>query len=117
MSDEQERLKRLRDRQLGDRDPQVKQKKIQRTITHRQRQALKKRETIGEIWQMVPHKIRSPLIGFVVGVLIVLFLPSVWHSPWAVWVGVFVTLLLVVFGAIVGDALDVRDDLRDFNKH
>jgi hypothetical protein len=60
---------------------------------------------------------RSPLVGSGIGGLILLFLPSVCHSAWAVWVGVSATVLLVVFGLILGQALDLRDDLRDFDKH
>jgi uncharacterized membrane protein YraQ (UPF0718 family) len=117
MNNEQERLKRLRERQLTDRDPQVKQRKVQRTITQRERRARSQRFTLGEAWRTLPQVYRCPMIGFVVGVCITLFLPSVWVSAWAVWVGVIAILLLVIFGIILGHSLDLRDDLRDFMKH
>ena len=117
MSNEQERLKRLRDRQLTDRDPQVKQKQVQRTITQRERKARSKRDTLGEAWRTVPHIYRSPLIGFLIGMCITFFVPFVWDSPWAVWVGVIATVFLVIFGLITGHAFDLRDDLKDFMKH
>ena len=117
MNDEQERLKRLRDRQLSDRDPQVKQKQVQHTITRRERQARGQHYTLGEAWRTIPHVYRSPLIGFVVGVFITFFLPYAWNSSWAVIVGGIATLLLVIAGVVIGQALDLRDNLRDFNKH
>ena len=117
MSNELERLKRLRDRQLNDRDPQVKQKQIQRVITKRERRAQSKRVTLGEAWREVPHVYRSPLIGLVIGTIITFVLPEIWHSPWAVWVGLIAIVLLALLGIPIGQALDLRDDLRDFNKH
>jgi hypothetical protein len=117
MNNEQERLKRLRDRQLTDRDPQVKQKQIQRTITGRERKARSKRLTLGEAWRTLPQTYRNPIIGLLVGTCITFILPAVWDSKWAVWVGVIVTILLVAFGAILGHSLDLRDDLKDFMKH
>jgi hypothetical protein len=117
MNNEQERLKRLRDRQLTDRDPLVKQKKIQRTITQRERKAQGKRETLGEAWRVVPHVYRSPLTGLLIGVCITILLPYVWDSRWAVWIGVIATVVMIILGLVIGQSLDLRDDLRDFNKH
>ena len=117
MNAEQERLKRLRERQLTDRDPQVKQKQIQRTITHRERKARSQRITLGETWQTIPQVYRCPLIGFLIGMCITFFLPFVWDSSWAVWVGLIATVLLIIYGVILGHSLDLRDDLRDFMKH
>lgn len=117
MSDEQERLKRLRDRQLVDRDPKIKQNQVQSTITQRERKARSKRYTLGEAWRTIPHIYRSPLIGFLIGVCITLLLPFVWNSSWAFWVGLIATVLLIIIGLVVGQALDVREDLKDFSKH
>jgi hypothetical protein len=117
MNDEQERLKRLRDRQLGDRDPQVKQRQIQRTITRKERKARGKGLTLKEAWEDVPQRMRGLAIGLLVGTILIFFLPSVWDSPWAIWVGVIAAVILVVLGVVIGNSLDLRDDLRDFMKH
>ncbi len=117
MNDEQERLRRLRDRQLADRDPHVKQKKIQRTISQRERKERSKSYTLGEAWRTIPNLYRSPLICFLIGTCLTFLLPVVWKSSWAVWVGVIATVITVIIGFIVGQALDLRDDLKDFSKH
>ena len=117
MSDELERLKRLRDRQLADRDPQVKQKQFQRTIRQRERKARIQRYTLGEAWRTIPLIYRSPLIGFLIGVCITFFLPFVWNSSWAFWVGVIATVLLVIIGLTIGQTMGIRENLKDFIKH
>ncbi len=117
MNDEQERLKRLRDRQLADRDPHVKQKQIQRNIMQRESKERSKRYTLGDAWRTIPHVYRNPLIGFLIGTGITFLLPVVWDSPWAVGVGVIATVIFAVAGAIIGQAMDIRDNLRDFSKH
>jgi len=66
---------------------------------------------------MIPNVIRSPLMGLLVGVGIIIVLPMVWVSEWSFWVGVGATVLLIVIGAMIGNALDIRDRLRDSIKH
>ena len=117
MSNEQERLKRLRERQLTDRDPLVKQKQFQRSSAQKERKALSKRMSLAEEWRTIPHVYRSPLIGLLVGVAVTIILPMVWNSSWAFWVGVIVTVALIMFGVITGQALDVREKLKDSIKH
>jgi hypothetical protein len=117
MNNEQERLRRLRDRQLAARDPQVKQRQIQRNVTRKERQARGRHESLRELWETLPQTVRCPLIGFVVGVAVIFILPYVWDSKFAIWAGVIATVLFAVFGAILGHSLDLRDDLRDFMKH
>jgi hypothetical protein len=117
MSDEQERLKRLRERQLTDRDPLVKQRQFQRATAQKERKVRSKKLTFGEMWRTIPNIYRIPIIGFLVGAGITIFLPFVWNSSWAFWVGVIATVLLIVFGLILGQAMDVRENLKDSLKH
>lgn len=117
MNDEQERLKRIRDRQLADRDPLVKQKKFQSTSAQKAKRASGKKLSLGEEWRMIPNIIRSPLIGLLIGIVVIIVLPMVWVSQWAFWAGICVTVLLIVIGAMIGNALDIRDRLRDSIKH
>ncbi len=117
MNNEQERLKRLRERQLADRDPLVKQRQFQRTTTQKERAARGKKLTFGEMWGTIPNLYRSPFYGFLLGVLAMILLPVFWESPWAFWVALGATIFFVLFGAMAGRALDIRDDLRDATKH
>ncbi len=117
MSNEQERLKRLRERQLTDRDPLVKQREFQRTTAQKERKASKKRYTLGEAWRTIPNIYRSPFIGLVIGLAVTFALPFVWDSQWTIWVGLGATFFAVMIGLLAGRAQDIRDELRDSIKH
>jgi hypothetical protein len=117
MNDEQERLKRLRDRQLADRDPLVKQNQFQTTSAQKAKRASQKKFSLAEEWRVIPHVIREPLIALLVGLVLIIVLPNLWISPWAFWTAAGVTFLLCLIGAMVGNALDIRDRLRDSLKH
>jgi hypothetical protein len=117
MSDEQERLKRLRERQLTDRDPLVKQRQFQRVAAQKEQRARAKKYSLGEAWRTIPHVYRSPIVGFLVGAGITFVLPMAWNSPWAFWVGVIATVGLIIFGLVTGQALDIRENLKDSIKH
>lgn len=117
MSNEHERLKRLRERQLTDRDPLVKQRQFQRTTAQKERKVRGKRYSLGEAWRTIPHIYRSPFIGLIFGAVVIFLLPMVWISEWALWVGLAVTFFFVLIGLLVGRALDIREDLKDAIKH
>jgi uncharacterized membrane protein len=117
MSNEQERLKQLRERQLADRDPLVKQKQFQRTTTQKERKARAKKLTFADIWRTIPHVYKTPFLLFLLGTLGMIILPILWISPWAFWVAVGATVFLVILGAIIGQAEDLRDELRDLSNH
>ncbi len=117
MSNEQERLKRLRERQLADRDPLVKQRQFQRVTTQKERKARSKKLTFGEMWATIPHTYKSPFYGLLLGTLAMIVLPIFWASPWAFLAALGATLVFVLFGVVVGRSLDIRDELRDATKH
>jgi Flp pilus assembly protein TadB len=117
MSKEQERLKRLRERQLTDRDPLVKQRDFQRTTAQKERKASKKRYTLGEAWRTIPNIYRSTFIGLILGLGVMFVLPMLWKSEWAFWVAVGVAVFAIFIGLLAGRAQDIRDELRDSIKH
>ena len=51
---EQERFKRLHDRQLSDRDPLVKQRNFQRNSAQKERKA-RKPYSLAKMWSDIPH--------------------------------------------------------------
>lgn len=117
MNREQERLKRLREHQLTDRDPLVKQRQFQRTAAQKERKARSKRYTLRDAWQTIPFIYRSPVIGLLLGLIVLLVLPYFWVSPWAFWVGLGATFFFVMVGILTGRAQDLRDNLKDALKH
>ncbi|MCB0103973.1 MAG: hypothetical protein H6635_09660 [Anaerolineales bacterium] len=113
MSDrEQDRLKRLRERQIADRDPLVKQRNVQRGISTKARR-MRKPFKLSGAWEDLPHTIRMPAYGLLLGIISTLILPLVWASPYAIWAGVIILVLLILLGIVIGGSLDWRDDLKN----
>jgi hypothetical protein len=109
---EQERLKRLRDRQLAARDPLVKQRKFQHDSAVKERR-MRKPFSLTKAWGELPHIVKSPFYGLVVGIVVTVILPNVWISPWAIFAGAGLTIVFIVFGVVTGNSLDLRDRIRD----
>ena len=109
---EQERLRRLREKQIADRDPLVKQRNIQRGITNKARRMRKPFKLTGA-WKDLPHIIRTPFYGLLLGIVVIFILPELWVSPFAIWAAVLITVVLIVFGLALGNSLDLRDNIRD----
>jgi hypothetical protein len=109
---EQERLRRLRDRQIAARDPQTGARKLHGGISRKQRRAVES-FSLGKIWREIPHVWRYAFYGFVVGALGVAVVPVLWDSPWALTCTAGATVFLVVIGVFVGRAADTRDSLKD----
>ena len=108
---ETERLKRLRQKQLTDRDPLVKQRKFQHESMVKEKR-MRKPFSFKKAWSDIPHSIRTPLYGLIIGVLVIVILPNFWNSPYAIFAGAGVTIFLIIFGFIVGNSLDLRDDIK-----
>ena len=112
---ESERLKKLRQKQLTDRDPLVKQRKFQHDSVIKEKR-MQKPFSLKKAWSDIPHSIKSPLYGLIIGVLVIIFLPNFWKSPYAVLAGAGATILFIIFGFIMGNSLDLRDDIKDHIK-
>lgn len=113
MSDqEQERLKRLRDKQISARDPLVKQRKFQRDIAYKTKR-MRKPFSFAKAWSDLPHVFKAPFFGLLLGIIVIFVLPMLWDSPYAILVGAGATLLFMIFGLIIGNSLDLRDRIRD----
>jgi hypothetical protein len=108
---ESERLKRLRQKQLADRDPLVKQRQFQRNSVIKEKR-MRKPFSFKKAWSDIPHSIRMPFYGLLIGVLVIVILPGFWRSPYAIFAGAGFTLLLIIFGFITGNSLDLRDNIR-----
>ncbi|MBI3167373.1 MAG: hypothetical protein HYZ22_02760 [Chloroflexi bacterium] len=109
---EQERLRRLREKQIADRDPSVKQRNIQRGITNKARR-MRKPFKLSGAWKDLPHVIRTPLYALILGIAVIFILPGLWASPLAIWVAILVAVILIVFGLVLGSSLDWRDSIKN----
>ena len=108
---EQERLKRLRDKQLADRDPLIKERHYNQAYSVKSKK-MSQKLTLKGMWSDLPHIIRSPFIGLVLGLLVLWFLPQFWISRYAVPVSVFCLILFLILGVMIGKTLDLRDNIR-----
>lgn len=114
-TDEQERLKQLRNKQLAARDPLVKQRHFQYSSSVKEKR-MRKPFSFKKAWADIPHVIKIPFYGLILGVAALFILPSLWLSKWAVAVAGGLTLVLIIFGVIVGNAMDLRDSIKDHIK-
>jgi small-conductance mechanosensitive channel len=112
---ESERLKKLRQKQLTDRDPLVKQRQFQHDSVVKEKR-MRKPFSFKKAWSDIPHSIKIPFYGLIFGILVIVILPHFWKSSSAILAGAGVTLLLIIFGFIVGNSLDLRDDIKDHIK-
>jgi hypothetical protein len=112
---ESERLKRLREKQLADRDPLVKQRKFQHSSSVKEMR-MRKPFSLSKAWKDIPHIIKFPFYALILGVIIIFILPTVWNSPYATISGVAATAILIIFGLIFGNTIDLRDEIKDHIK-
>lgn len=111
-SQEQDRLKRLRDQQIATRDPMTKQHKLDHTIAQRRRRSLQT-FSLWRMWSEIPHKWRGAFYGLVGGVLLVVVLPAVWASSWAIMCSAASIPILAIVGFFFGRAVDTKEEIKD----
>ena len=112
---ERERVARLRDLQLQARNPRKADQQTMRTVARR-RQRRYKRVTLREMIRDIPHRWRGAIIGGVAGVGISFVLPLIWQNKWAEIIGLMAIVVLAILGIAIGQAFDIRDELRDFSR-
>ncbi len=109
---EQERLRRIRDRQIQLRDPKVKDRKVQKSVAKKHRSSLES-FSLTKIWTELPKIIRGTVIGMLAGLAILLVLPYIFQGAWVDYAGFAAVFILAFLGMIFGQALDARDRLMD----
>jgi len=113
---EQERLKRLLEQQLAARDPKSKQHKLQQVYKTKYKNRPGQRITIQSMWADIPHIYKSSFYGFLIGLLIMWVLPQIWLSRYAFPVAILSMIVLFLIGLLIGNALDVRDNISDLTR-
>ena len=109
---ELERLRRLRQSQLADRDPLVKQRQFQRSSAQREKR-IKKPYSLGKMWKDIPHAWKGFFYGLVLGTVVLLIVPMLWVSPWAIPCSAATIVVFMIFGLAVGRAIDTRENIKD----
>lgn len=111
MSDEQEQLKRLRERQLADRDPLVKIRKGQQFNAERERK-IDRSVSLKQAWQDIPRIWRSVVWALLVGGVATGVLSSFLDTLLSILGGIFIAAIFLLFAALIGNALDTRDEIK-----
>ena len=114
---EQERLKRLRDKQIQTRDPLKKKRRESRQMTAQYRAARKaEKGFFKSAFKDVSHKAKGAYLGAVLGLITMIVLPSVIESSAANIIGLVAIPCFVVIGVLIGASLDWRDEIREHMK-
>jgi hypothetical protein len=108
---EQERLKRLRDRQIADRDPSVKQQKFHRESAARERRAYKPL-TARDTWSDIPHIWKGAFFGLVIGLVLMFVITYLWSSTLVFIGSLILVVVCILMGAMIGRAADSREDMK-----
>ena len=112
MSDEQERLKRLRERQLTARDPLVKVRKEQQHTAERERKR-DRSVSLVQAWRDIPRIWRSVVWAMLLGGVAIGVLSSFLEDAlWSILGGIGIAVLFLLFAVIIGNALNVRDGIK-----
>ena len=109
---EQERLRRLRERQLSDRDPNVKQRDFQRMSASRERN-LDKSYSLGRMWADIPHSWKGFFYGAATGTVLLIILPLFISAYWVVPCAALSIVLFGIMGLLLGRAVDAREEIKD----
>ena len=107
-NDEIERLKRIRERQLSDRDPRKRDKRFQYKVSQRP----KKNLTVEDIVKDIPSKWWGMIIGGIIGIALAIVLNITLGEigPWIEYVGIIIVLALVVLGRLLGATVSWREE-------
>ena len=112
---EQERLRRIRDRQIQLRDPQKNVNDLQHSISRRRKRSVTRfsfRTMISE----TPNKFLGLVLGLLIGVLVLIIVPDFVDPPWGDIIGFGAIVFMAILGFMLGQAMDVRDNLKDLVK-
>lgn len=114
--DDAERFRRIRDKQIAARDPMVKVRKLDHTVSQKHRRA-RQSFSVLRMWRDIPKMWRGTFLGGLVGVLILAVLPLWLPETWAICGGLGALGFLVALGFSLGRYEDSQDEIKDLMKH
>jgi hypothetical protein len=110
-SQDQERLRRLRDQQLRARDPLAKQRRLDREIAQKQRR-MRESFSFGRMWGDLTHSLRGAFIGGLIGLGILLIVPSLVEGSWGICLGVSALPFAALVGFLIGRYEDSMENIK-----
>ena len=110
-SQDQERLRRLRDQQLRARDPLSKQRRMDKEIAQKRRR-MRESFSFGGMWRDLPHRLRGAFVGGLIGLGVLLIAPSLIEGSWGLCLGGFALPFAALVGFLLGRYEDTMDDIK-----
>jgi hypothetical protein len=105
--DELERLKRLRERQLADRDPRARDRALYQKVSALRQS---KKLTLKNVLADLQAKWLWMFVGGVIGAIAALVIVLVFQAKWAEYVGYAIIAFGIVVGRLLGAVRDWGDE-------
>jgi hypothetical protein len=106
-NDELERLRRLRERQLQDRDPRVRDRAFHGQLSSRRRG---KKLTLQNVLKDFQAKWTWMAGGAIIGIVLAVALNQLIQDTWAQYAGYFIVFFCIVLGRLFGAIRDWGDE-------
>ena len=106
-NDELERIKRIRERQLQDRDPKARDKAFHRQLSARRRG---KKLTFQNILKDFQAKWTWMAGGAIIGIILAILFTQIIQTNWAQYVAYFIVFFCIVLGRLFGAVRDWGDE-------
>ncbi len=112
---EQDRLRRIRDRQIQLRDPQKQVNELQHSISRRRVKSVT-RFSFRTMVSETPNKFLGFVLGIIIGVVVLIVVPDFVDLPWGDVIGFAAIIFLGFLGFLLGQAMDTREEIKDLLK-
>jgi hypothetical protein len=106
-NDELERIKRIRDQQISQRDPRARDKAFYGQISQRRRS---RKLTFQSVIKDFQAKWLWMLLGGLIGAVVAVLFTGMVQAKWAEYIGYVIVLAGIVIGRFLGAVMDWRDD-------
>lgn len=114
---ERERLQRLRESQIADRDPYKIKRTVEKKVARRRSRLYRRQPTsLPGMLSELPHVVHGIILGFFLGVLVFALLPLFIQNSYTEVIAWAALIIVPLFGALFGASLDWRDEMRDLLK-
>jgi len=114
--DDAERFARIRDKQIAARDPMVKVRKLDHTVSVKHRRH-RTSFSLVRMWLDIPKVWRGTMIGGLLGLLVLFILPIFLPGDWGTLGGLAALGFLLLLGFSLGRYQDSRDEIKDLMKN